>query len=57
MQAHVPATTSVLLIDYNTAAPRTPIGLAPSPPVDDKSAPIVRFSPLWDLLELAKLLS
>lgn len=57
MQVHVPTTTSVLLIDYSTAAPRTPFGLAPFSPMDGGSPPIVRFSPLWDLLELAKLLS
>ena len=57
MRVHVPTTASVLLIDYNTPTPRTPFGLASSPPVDSRPAPIVRFSPLWDLLELAKLLS
>lgn len=57
MRVNVPTTASVLLIDYNTPAPRTPFGLAPSPPVDSRPVPIVRFSPLWDLLELAKLLS
>lgn len=57
MQAHVPDTTAVLLIDTNTAAPRTPFGLPPSPPVNGGPPPMVRFSPLWDLLELAKLLS
>lgn len=56
------AVESTLLIDYRTAKPndtpaRTPFGIEPQPPTDKEVTPVVRFSPLWDLLELAKLMS
>lgn len=51
-----------LLIDYQPAfAPikteRKPFGLEPPPAEDGKRPPTIRFSPLWDLVELAKVMS
>lgn len=50
------------LIDYRTTGQagepiRTPFGIAQPPPDKGEALPVVRFSPLWDLLELAKLMS
>jgi hypothetical protein len=62
MGNQVQAVESALLIDYRTAKPndaptRTPFGIEPQRPTGKEVTPVVRFSPLWDLLELAKLMS
>ena len=61
MKEHIQTVESALLIDYRTKAngapTRTPFGLAQQRTADNGAGPVVRFSPLWDLLEMAKLMS
>lgn len=61
LSTHVSPTISPLLINYTSTTiadlPPTPFGIELPKPKEGERSPIVHFSPLWDLLELAKLIS
>jgi len=58
---HISSTISPILINYSSTTkgdlPPTPFGIELPTLKDGEQHPIVHFSPLWDLLELAKLIS